>query len=95
MIIWIILIIAALIVLTFLKIEHFSRLVILIVLLTLLVFLFFSFNRMLKSGEISFDSPKSTINSFVTYGKFIETKTTTFLNKTKEGIKSVGDAIKG
>ncbi|GEM_PF-4412225 len=95
MINWILIIIAFLIVLSFLKVEHFTRIFIFILLLSLFLFLFFSFNKMIKRGEISFDSPRSTLNAFITYGRYIENETKNIFNTTKKGINFVGDVIRG
>ncbi|MEM4605600.1 MAG: hypothetical protein QW103_00995 [Candidatus Pacearchaeota archaeon] len=91
----IMIVIIALLVIAFLKIEHMSRITILIIILLLIVLLFFSFNKMLKSGEINVNSPRSSINAFVVYTSFIENKTVNFIKKAREGFSFINEAIKG
>jgi cell division protein FtsW (lipid II flippase) len=90
---WIILIVFALIIVAFLKFEHYKKTWHFILLMLVLVLVFFSITAMIQTGRMDFTSPKSTMNSMTIYFSWLGQTSFQLFNIGKDTIKTVGNVI--
>ena len=90
---WIILIVIALIIIAFLKFEHYKKALHIFVLVLVLVLVYVSMNAMMQTGEMDFTSPKATINSFTVYFSWLGATSFELFGIGKDTIRTVGNVI--
>lgn len=90
---WIVIIVLLVIILAFLKFEHYKRTTHIVLLVLVLVLVYFSMNSMIKSGEMNFSSPKATINSIGVYLTWLGQTTVKLVGVGKDTITTVGNVI--
>ena len=90
---WIILIVIALVIIAFLKFEHYKKAIHIFILMIILVIVFFSMNAMMKSGEMDFTSPGATINSFAVYFTWLGETGLQLFGIGRDTVRTVGNVI--
>ena len=90
---WIIGIVLVLVILAFLKFEHYKKTWHLILLIFVLLLVYFSMTAMINSGQMDFSSPKSAISSFSIYAGWLGQTGLELFNIGKGTVKTVGNVI--
>jgi len=92
---WIIVIVVVLIILAFLKYEHIRKTWHVLLLILLLLLIVVSMTTMIRTGQMDFSSPQSTINSMAIYFSWLGHTSIQIFNVGKESFVTVGNVIRG
>jgi low affinity Fe/Cu permease len=91
---WIIAIVLVLIILVFLKFEHYNKTWHMIILLAILAILYVSMSTMIQTGKMDFSSPSTTINSLAVYMSWLGETGLKLFTLGKDTIVTAGNVIK-
>jgi uncharacterized membrane protein len=92
--IWIVAIILVLVLLAFLKFEHYNKTWHTLLAITLILFVYLSMTAMIKTGKMDFSSPRAVINSFTIYGGWLSETGFKLFDIGKDTIRTIGNAIR-
>jgi hypothetical protein len=90
---WIILIVLALVIIAFLKFEHYKKTFHIFILIIVLVLIYVSMNAMIQTGEMDFSSPRSSINSMGIYFSWLGQTGIELFSIGQGTIRTVGNVI--
>ena len=91
---WIIAIVLIVIVMAFLKFEHFKKNWHVTILIVVLILAYLSITAMIQTGKMDFTSPGAAINSFAVYFGWLGETTFNLIGIGKNTIKTVGNVVR-
>jgi multidrug transporter EmrE-like cation transporter len=91
---WIIAIVFIIIIMVFLKFEHFKKNWYTAILIVILIIAYLSITAMLETGKMDFTSTGAAVNSFAVYFGWLGETTINLMGIGKDTIKTVGNVVR-